>query len=67
MMVDPAGVDWDDQKAYIVFLIVIDQNASKEFRKLYNTIIETLYSGEIDQNIGKIGNANDFIRFIVNK
>ena len=67
IMVDPAGVDWDDQKAYIVFLIVIDQNASKEFRKLYNTIIETLYSGEIDQNIGKIGNANDFIRFIVNK
>ena len=66
-MVDPAGVDWDDQKAYIVFLIVIDQNASKEFRKLYNTIIETLYSGEIDQNIDKIGNANDFIRFIVNK
>ena len=67
IMVDPAGVDWDDQKAYIVFLIVIDQNASKEFRKLYNTIIETLYSGEIDQNIDKIGNANDFIRFIVNK
>lgn len=67
IMVDPAGVDWDDQKAYIVFLIVIDQNASKEFRKLYNTIIETLYSGEIDQNINKIGNANDFIRFIVNK
>ena len=50
-----------------VFLIVIDQNASKEFRKLYNTITETLYSGEIDQNIDKIGNANDFIRFIVNK
>ena len=63
-MVNSAGIAWDDQTVHIVFLIAIDHRASIEFRRLYNSIIETLYRNDsILKNINKIQSISDFIRY----
>lgn len=64
IMVNSAGIAWDDQTIHIVFLIAIDHRASIEFRRLYNSIIETLYRNDsILANINKIQSISDFIRY----
>ncbi len=65
IMVNTAGITWNDQTIYIVFLIAIDHRASIEFRRLYNSIIETLYRNDsIMANLNKIQSISDFIRYI---
>lgn len=65
IMINKKGIVWDDQTVYIVFLIVLENKSSAEFRKLYNIIIETLYHDDsLLLNINKINSISDFIRYL---
>jgi lichenan operon transcriptional antiterminator len=65
IMINRYGISWKSQTVKVVLLIVIDHTASKEFRKLYNIIIETLSNDEtIMKNIDKIKSLDDFVALI---
>ena len=66
IMVNHEGVIWNHEKIHLIFLILINHEAARDFRKLYEGITEALYrSNTIFENIDKIQNMNDLKRYLL--
>ena len=66
IMINHEGINWNNEKIHLVFLILINHEAAKDFRKLYEGITEALYhSNTVFENIDKIKKIDDLKRYLL--
>ena len=66
IMINHEGIHWNNEKIHLVFLILINHEAAKDFRKLYEGITEALYhSNTVFENIDKIKKIDDLKRYLL--